>query len=266
MTVTDAMLMAYVDGELSPDDGARIDAAAAADPALAARLARHRLLAGGLRGAFAEVADEPVPERLTALLDGGKVVNLDAARARRMTPAWGRWGTLAAGVAAGVIVGLTVPRGPAPMVGTDMRAHGQLASALDSQLASAPARGALVRVGLSFRARDNRYCRTFTVTSAPLAGADASWLSSAEASSPCARMSVPTIGAGPRGTVSPTMTPAATPAAIVPHRPQAGVVRRARAASRLTTLPPSRSAVSRSGTGSSATSAKAPRRPPASRR
>jgi len=164
MTVTDAMLMAYVDGELSPDDGARIDAAAAADPALAARLARHRLLAGGLRGAFAEVADEPVPERLTALLDGGKVVNLDAARARRMTPAWGRWGTLAAGVAAGVIVGLTVPRGPAPMVGTDMRAHGQLASALDSQLASAPARGALVRVGLSFRARDNRYCRTFTVT------------------------------------------------------------------------------------------------------
>ena len=45
-----------------------------------------------------------------------------------------------------------------------MRARGQLASALDSQLASAPVEGALVKVGLSFRTQDKRYCRTFTVT------------------------------------------------------------------------------------------------------
>ena len=164
MTVTDEMLMAYVDGALSPDEAASVEAAAGADEAVASRLARHRLLAGSLRGAFADIVDEPVPERLTALLGGGKVVSLDAARARRTPPAWGRWGTIAAGIAAGVVVGVSVPRGPAPMVGTDMRAHGQLASALDSQLAGAPSKGALVKVGLSFRTQDHRYCRTFAVT------------------------------------------------------------------------------------------------------
>lgn len=164
MTVTDDMLMAYVDGELSPAEVEAVETAAAGNPDVAARLARHRLLAGAVTGAYADVTEEPVPERLTALLGAGKVVSLDAARQRRVTPAWGRWGTIAAGIAAGLAVGLTLPRGEAPLVGGDMRAKGQLASALDSQLASAPVDGAVVRVGLSFRARDNRYCRTFTVT------------------------------------------------------------------------------------------------------
>lgn len=164
MTVTDEMLMAYVDGELSPEDAALVDAAVTRDPVLAARMSRHRQLAGGLRGAFGEIAEEPVPARLTALLGGGAVVSLDAARDRRKTPHRSQWGMIAAGIAAGVIVGLTVPRGPTPMVGTDMRARGQLASALDSQLASAPVKGALVKVGLSFRTQERRYCRTFTVT------------------------------------------------------------------------------------------------------
>lgn len=163
MTVTDDMLMAYVDGELSPAEVAAIEAVAAGNPDVAARLARHRLLSGAVAGAYADIAEEPVPERLTALLGGGKVVSLDTVRQRRAAPAWGRWGTMAAGIAAGLVVGLTLPRGEAPLVGGDMRARGQLASALDSQLASAPVEGALVKVGLSFRARDDRYCRTFTV-------------------------------------------------------------------------------------------------------
>ena len=164
MTVTDEMLMAYVDGELSTEDAALVDAAVAVDPALAERLAGHQSLAGGLRGAFADIADEPVPERLTALLRSAKVVGLDSARARRQTPLWGQWGAMAAGIAAGLVVGLTLPHGPAPLVGSDMKAHGQLASALNTQLASAPAKGALVKVGFSFRSNSNTYCRTFTVT------------------------------------------------------------------------------------------------------
>lgn len=163
MTVSDEMLMAYVDGELSPAEAEAIEVAAAGNPDVAARLARHRLLAGAVAGAFAEVVVEPVPERLTELLGAGKVISLDAARQRRAAPAWGRWGTIAAGIAAGLVVGLTLPRGEAPLVGGDMRANGQLASALDSQLASAPVRGAVVKVGLSFRNQDNHYCRTFTV-------------------------------------------------------------------------------------------------------
>ncbi|MDP2258574.1 MAG: zf-HC2 domain-containing protein [Caulobacter sp.] len=194
MTVTDEMLMAYVDGELSPEDRAMVDAAAAADEVLTARLARHLLLAGGLRGAFADIADEPVPGRLTALLGGGKVDSLDAARARRKTPTWGQWGMIAAGLVAGVMVGVSVPRGGQPMVGADMRAHGQLASALDSQLAAAPEKGALVKVGLSFRTQDHRYCRTFTVTK----GEGPAGLACRDSDGWAVRMAVP-VEATPRG-------------------------------------------------------------------
>lgn len=166
MTVTDEMLMAYVDGELSPADVARIDAAAAADESLAARLASHRRLAGAVAGAFADVALEPAPDRLVdAVAGAGRVVSLDAVRQSRARPSAGQWGLIAAGIVAGLVVGVSLPRGPAPLVGGDMRARGQLAAALDSQLASAPEAGALVRVGLSFRATDHGYCRTFTVTS-----------------------------------------------------------------------------------------------------
>ena len=164
MTVTDEMLMAYVDGEIDAEMAAAVETAAAVDAEVAARLARHRMFSGAVAGAYADIAKEPVPERLTALLGTGNVVNLDAARQRRTMPAWGRWGSIAAGIAAGLVVGLTLPHGASPLVGGDMRARGQLASALDSQLASAPQAGGVVRVGLSFRARDNHYCRTFTVT------------------------------------------------------------------------------------------------------
>lgn len=164
MTVTDEMLMAYVDGELGAKEAAAIAIAAAGNDALAARIARHRLLAGAVKGAYADIVTDPVPQRLTAAVEAGKVVSLDAARQRRITPSWGRWGTVAAGIAAGLVVGLNLPRGDAPLVGGDMRATGQLASALDSQLASDPPKDGLVRVGLSFRTRDRNLCRTFTVT------------------------------------------------------------------------------------------------------
>lgn len=195
MTVTDDMLMAYVDGELSQAEAEAIEVAAAGNPDVAARLARHRLLAGAVTGAYADVVEEPVPERLTALLGGGKVVSLDAARQRRATPAWGRWGTIAAGIAAGLVVGLTLPRGEAPLVGGDMRAKGQLASALDSQLASAPVEGAVVKVGLSFRAQDNRYCRTFTVAK----GQGSAGLACRDADGWTVRMAVAQGAAGPGG-------------------------------------------------------------------
>lgn len=195
MTVTDDMLMAYVDGELTPAEVEAVEAAAAGNPDVAVRLARHRLLAGAVAGAYADVAEEPVPERLTALLGGAKVVSLDAARQRRVTPAWGRWGTIAAGIAAGLVVGLTLPRGEAPLVGGDMRAKGQLASALNSQLASAPVEGAVVKVGLSFRNQDNHYCRTFTVAK----GQGSAGLACRDADGWTVRMAVAQGAAGPAG-------------------------------------------------------------------
>jgi hypothetical protein len=58
-----------------------------------------------------------------------------------------------------------------------MVAQGELAHALDTQLASAQASGAATRIGVSFAAADGRFCRTFD--SAAVAGlachGDAGW-------------------------------------------------------------------------------------------
>jgi len=157
MSITDEMLMAYVDGELSEPQQMAVDSAVAADPALFEKLERHRRLRARMGGAFAEVLAEPAPERLVAAARPSNVVPFPAQR--RAVPAWA---AMAACVAIGLVAGLSVPRlGSAPTIGSDLRAHGQLASALDKQLASAPAQGAAVRVGLSFRSSDG-YCRTFT--------------------------------------------------------------------------------------------------------
>lgn len=160
MTVTDETILAYVDGELGPEEAAAVEAAAKADPELDARIAAHRMLAFAVRDAWADVADEPVPERLLAAARSGDVVDFAAARARRAAPSWPAWGAAAAALVAGLAVGLALPRG-GDLIGGDMRARAQLASALEGQLASAPPADAAIRVGLTFRARDGRWCRTF---------------------------------------------------------------------------------------------------------
>jgi len=50
--ITPELLMAYADGQLGPADARRVDAAIAADPALAAEVDAYRLTADGLAGAF----------------------------------------------------------------------------------------------------------------------------------------------------------------------------------------------------------------------
>jgi len=157
MSITDEMLMAYVDGELSEAERIAVDSAVAADPALFEKLERHRRLRARMGGAFADVLTEPVPERLTAAAKPSNVVPFPARP--RAIPAWA---AMAACVAIGLVAGLSVPKlGSAPTIGSDLRAHGQLATALDKQLTSAPAQGAAVRVGLTFRSADG-YCRTFS--------------------------------------------------------------------------------------------------------
>ncbi|MFN3843995.1 MAG: zf-HC2 domain-containing protein, partial [Rehaibacterium terrae] len=63
MRISDERLMAYVDGELDAAQAAQVEAAIAADPALAAAVARQRRLRERLRAAFDPVLDQPVPER-----------------------------------------------------------------------------------------------------------------------------------------------------------------------------------------------------------
>lgn len=164
----DEELMAYADGELDAAAAARVEAAIAADPALADAVARHRALRQDLRAAFAGELDAPVPERLSALLraPAAEVVALDAARARRVPRPPARlpgWAAVAAALALGLAIGRFAPS-PSPEFGIGeggaLVAGGALADALETGLASAPEDGA-VQLGLTFRDAGGRWCRSF---------------------------------------------------------------------------------------------------------
>ena len=152
-------LIAYVDGQL--DDRAAFEAEMAADPALAAEVARHQALAGRIGRAFAPVLDETVPP--------GLVAAASAANDRGGRFGLPQWAAMAACLLVGVLAGRSVLPEGGPLVsrGGVMVARGDLGRALTTQLAADP--GA-VKVGVSFRRADGRYCRTFRSAPDRLAG------------------------------------------------------------------------------------------------
>lgn len=185
MRISDETLAAYVDGELEPLEKARVEAAARTDAALARRIQAQKRLRERMAGAFAEAVSEPPPERLLEAIRAPRpaapVVDLSEARARRAAAAkkpapsmaWAPWAAAAACLvlAAGVayrFAPLFPGQGDGAMIGGppgSLMAQGPLAGALDHQLASAgPAAGEAVRVGVSFRSTEGRYCRTFQVS------------------------------------------------------------------------------------------------------
>lgn len=180
----DQALMAYVDGELDETQRQALEASIAGDPQLAREVERQRALRAGVQGAFADVLDEPVPDRLTALIareaaDDEPLVlrpQFGARKPRTRSFHAAQWAAIAASLVLGAGIGLAAGAfgpgllDPAPIAteGGRMVARGALAKALDGQLA-ADAAGE-VQVGLSFRARDGAYCRTFRVAQAQTAG------------------------------------------------------------------------------------------------
>jgi anti-sigma factor RsiW len=168
--VSEEMLIAYADGELDEVNRRRLERAIAENPDLAARLAQHERLRATLAGHYAPVAEQEVPDRFRALLEQGAastdttVVSLSDARERRAAR-WPGWASLTA-IAASLVLGLALGRTlgsndvPVGISGGKMVAQGRLASALDTQLASAGASGDL-RMGLSFRAKGGNWCRSF---------------------------------------------------------------------------------------------------------
>ncbi len=166
MSLSEERLIAYADGELSAAEKAEVEAALAADPALAERAERHRQLRAKITRTYAPVLAEPVPERLMQAVRGAAPVVVDLA-SRRQAKTTLPLATLTA-AAASLVVGLVAGAGltrlqPPPMVSSGhggLEARGALATALDSQLAVQPAPG-VIKIGLSFRGADRRYCRTF---------------------------------------------------------------------------------------------------------
>lgn len=122
-----------------------------------------------MAAAFDEVLQEPVPARLHALLaepaPPAEVVDLAARRAqRRGMASWAAWGGMAATLLLGTLIGMQLAPSNGALDGGRLVASGAVAQALDRQLASAPEAGAAVAVHLSFKARDGRWCRSFSTT------------------------------------------------------------------------------------------------------
>jgi len=166
MSFAPETVAAFVDGELDDVTARRIEREAVGDPALAAEIARHRALKRQLTAHYAPIAEEAVPDRLRALLVGDEKIDsslTDRREAKRSRFAAMQWGAMAASLVLGLTLGLR-PWMPAAEVTTEsgtLVAAGSLAEALDSQLASNQPGDAQVRIGLSFRDQQGRYCRSF---------------------------------------------------------------------------------------------------------
>jgi negative regulator of sigma E activity len=173
MTVTRETLMAFVDGELAPDEERRVAAEVEKDPALNAYVEQQKKLAGTLKSAFAPVLDAPIPERIeravreTPVPSASLLARLQRLwheRKTRTSQSWIPAAALAAGIALGILLDGSFGSG------TDIRtkdgaliAQGALAQALTVELASeqtADTRSA-ARIGVSFRSADGLFCRSF---------------------------------------------------------------------------------------------------------
>lgn len=187
MNWSDDILMAYADGELEPGPRAELERAMVGDASLRDRVAARQAQRERLNAAYAPVLDEPMPDRLSALLEAPAsasapmaastparaavgVASLDAAReARSSRPAmssWAQWGGMAASVVLGVLIGTNLMRdGADPSIAVQnglLVAGGAIGRALSTQLASEPAAGAPVAVQLSFVDKDGSFCRSFS--------------------------------------------------------------------------------------------------------
>jgi hypothetical protein len=147
------MLMAYADGELDPLNAKRVERAMAGDPALAQQVERHRALRKRISDSFAQV-----PDRLAALLKSN-VVDLPAPGTRPILTRWRAAAALAACLVLGLMIGMSVSRGPVSSGAGGLYASGSLAAALDNQIGGAD--GA-VKVAVSFRDKQGAYCRVFS--------------------------------------------------------------------------------------------------------
>jgi hypothetical protein len=183
MTISDETLMAYADGELDAATRASIEAAMQEDPEIAKRVARHRALREAMQGAFSNVLEEPVPERLIAAArgqntapKGAVVLTLAREAVRRKTSLRSGWqpAAMAASLALGVGLGFLAWQGRSGLIqpgsGGGLVAKAALAEVLSTELSEdrSPALVAAT-AHLSFRAKSGEYCRTFSLT-----GTDAS--------------------------------------------------------------------------------------------
>lgn len=171
MNVTEEQIAAFADGELAGDELARVEAAIAADPSLAAKVEAHRKLKSTLGAHFAPMLDQPVPDRLAAMLkpreedqpseDSAEVVSFAAERQKRgFAPVVRRWAPIAGpALAASLVLAIIQPwnTGSVPAGYAD----GTLATALDDQLVATQMASADTRILVSFESEGGELCRAY---------------------------------------------------------------------------------------------------------
>lgn len=172
MTMTDELFFAWLDGELDPVAANRVAAEVAAEPDLQHKAAAHHALRARLQGAFSPVASAPIPDAILEVTGRGTVVDLAAARERKVrrfgVPAAAQWAAMAATLVLGVVTGSMLDGGPSTPVRSEsgyLLASTELESALNKRLASLPAATG-PRIGLTYRDQTGSICRSFSDGSA----------------------------------------------------------------------------------------------------
>jgi hypothetical protein len=161
MEPTRETLNAFVDGELPPKEMERIAALLATRPDLDAWVRRQEALRAGMKNAFSDLAASPLPERLVRIAETAPI-----SWRWRLRQAWQgttlrTWIPAGATLALGLLIGIGLaPPGDLASQDGQLVARGALALALNSKLAS-EAGGSGPQIGITFRDRDGRYCRTF---------------------------------------------------------------------------------------------------------
>ncbi len=167
--VNNETFFAWLDGELSPDEAARVEAEVAGNPELKLLAEQHRAMQSHLKGAFDPVAEATVPDSLIAAIrkPEAPVIDFGAAKRARERRQWSslpQWAAMAATLAIGIFVGTQVPipsHNPVQVQEGRIYAAAALNQALDSELAGAPSESP-VRIGLTFRDQSGVVCRSFT--------------------------------------------------------------------------------------------------------
>jgi hypothetical protein len=120
---------------------------------------RQEALRVGMRSAFSELATVPPPARL---VQAAKRAPISWRWHLRQFTAPRLWAPAGAALALGLVIGIALRPG-SDFASRDGQivAQGTLAAALNDKLASEGHAGSGPRIGISFRNRNGRYCRTF---------------------------------------------------------------------------------------------------------
>jgi hypothetical protein len=173
MTVSPETLLAFIEGELSPEEARRVAAEVANDPALAAYTQKHRALKARLQAASlpardgakanAEASIAWPPEGLGACLKSPPERPLPSRKEAGMS--WIPAAAMAIGIALGLLLAISF------QTSSEMRAQagkataqGALARALSTQLPSEQDQAGGTLIGESFFNSDGFFCRNFTMS------------------------------------------------------------------------------------------------------